>query len=162
MDEILKDIPDYTFRSKINSVKMLLSKGCLVVFTNGDGIGFSTGVPYIVDSIKEAYSNRYEMTATNTDTQDRLTNNVDRNQFQIIGAQRSVVEATIKSLDKEQKKLEFLKNKMDALGLVNPTDFVDIRKEMIGAILNKVDDPDIDRTEKVQIIAELMDSMLSM
>jgi hypothetical protein len=32
---------------------------------------------------------------------------------------------------------------------------------MIGAILNKIDDPDIDRTEKVQVIAELMDSMLS-
>ena len=160
MDEIFKDIPDYTFRSKINSVKMLLSKGCLVIFTNNES-SFTPGVPYIVDSIKDAYGNRYEMTATNTQTQDRFTNSVDRSSFQIIGAQRSVVEATIKSLDKEQKKLEYLKNKMDTLGLVNPTDFIDIRKEMIGAILNKIDDPDIDRTEKVQVIAELMDSMLS-
>jgi hypothetical protein len=160
MDEIFKDIPDYTFRSKINSVKMLLSKGCLVIFTDNN-TGFSPGVPYIVDSIKDSYSNRYEMTATNANTQDRYTNTVDRTSFQIIGAQRSVVESTIKSLDKEQKKLEYLKNKMDTLGLVNPTDFIDIRKEMIGSILNKIDDPDIDRTEKVQVIAELMDSMLS-
>jgi hypothetical protein len=160
MDEIFKDIPDYTFRSKINSVKMLLSKGCLVVFTDNSS-SFSPGVPYIVDTIKDAYGNRYEMTATNTQTQDRTSYTVDRSSFQIIGAQRSVVEATIKSLDKEQKKLEYLKNKMDTLGLVNPTDFIDIRKEMIGSILNKIDDPDIDRTEKVQVIAELMDSMLS-
>ena len=160
MDEIFKDIPDYTFRSKINSVKMLLSKGCLVVFTDNES-SFTPGVPYIVDSIKDSYGNRYEMTATSTQTQDRLTCTVDRTSFQIIGAQRSVVESTIKSLDKEQKKLEYLKNKMDTLGLVNPTDFIDIRKEMIGAILNKIDDPDIDRTEKVQVIAELMDSMLS-
>lgn len=160
MDEIFKDIPDYTFRSKINSVKMLLSKGCLVVFTDNNS-SFTPGVPHIVDSIKDAYGNRYEMTATNTQTHDRSSYTVDRNSFQIIGAQRSVVESTIKSLDKEQKKLEYLKNKMDTLGLVNPTDFIDIRKEMIGAILNKIDDPDIDRTEKVQVIAELMDSMLS-
>jgi len=160
MDEIFKDIPDYTFRSKINSVKMLLSKGCLVVFTDNTG-SFTPGVPYIVDTIKDGYSNCYEMTATNTQTQDRSTYTVDRSSFQIIGAQRSVVESTIKSLDKEQKKLEYLKNKMDTLGLVNPTDFIDIRKEMIGSILNKIDDPDIDRTEKVQVIAELMDSMLS-
>lgn len=160
MDEIFKDIPDYTFRSKINSVKMLLSKGCLVVFTDNTS-SFTPGVPYIVDTIKDGYGNRYDMTATNTQTQDRVTYTVDRSSFQIIGAQRSVVESTIKSLDKEQKKLEYLKNKMDTLGLVNPTDFIDIRKEMIGAILNKIDDPDIDRTEKVQVIAELMDSMLS-
>lgn len=160
MDEIFKDIPDYTFRSKINSVKMLLSKGCLVIFTDNN-TGFSPGVPHIVDSIKDSYGNRYEMTATNTQTQDRYTSTVERSSFQIIGAQRSVVESTIKALDKEQKKLEYLKNKMDTLGLVNPTDFIDIRKEMIGAILNKIDDPDIDRTEKVQVIAELMDSMLS-
>jgi len=160
MDEIFKDIPDYTFRSKINSVKMLLSKGCLVIFTDNNS-NFSPGIPHIVDNIKDTYGNRYEMTATNTQTQDRYTYTVERRSFQIIGAQRSVVESTIKALDKEQKKLEYLKNKMDTLGLVNPTDFIDIRKEMIGAILNKIDDPDIDRTEKVQVIAELMDSMLS-
>jgi len=160
MDDILKDIPDYTFRSKINSIKMLLSKGCLIVFTDNES-GFLPGAPYIVDNVKEAYSSRYEITATHSRTHDRHTYTVARDSFQIIGAQRSVVESTIKSLEKEQKKLEFLKNKMDTLGLTDPTDFIDIRKEMIGAILNRIDDPDIDRTEKVQVIAELMDSMLS-
>tara|TARA_R100001463_G_scaffold26997_6_gene62859 strand:- start:11175 stop:11666 length:492 start_codon:yes stop_codon:yes gene_type:complete len=162
MDEILKEIPDYTFRSKINSVKLLLSKGCLVVFTdNTSGHNFELGVPHIIDSVKESYSGNYEITATNTQNDNRFVNNVSRSSFQIIGAQRSIVESTIKSLDKEQKKLEFLISKMDTLGLTNPKDHIDIRKELIGAILNKVDDPDIDRTEKVQIIAELMDSMLS-
>lgn len=162
MDEILKDVPDYTFRSKINSVKLLLSKGCLVVFTNDDeNHNFDLGAPHIIDSIKESYSGKYEMTATNTITKNRHTAQAVRTCFQIIGAQRSIVESTIKSLAKEQKSLEFLINKMNALGLNNPTDHIDIRKELIGAILNKVDDPDIDRTEKVQIIAELMDSMLS-
>lgn len=162
MDDIFKDIPDYTFRSKINSVKLLLSKGCLVVFTDKKNHHtFELGVPHIVDSVKENYNGNYEMTATNTKNDNRTVSTVDRSCFQIIGAQRSIVESTIRSLDKEKKKLEFLIGKMDALGLTNPKDHIDIRKELIGAILNKVDDPDIDRTEKVQIIAELMDSMLS-
>lgn len=85
---------------------------------------------------------------------------IRRGEFRLLGVQREVIEDILKSIDQERATYQALITVMDTQGLKKPTDYIDVRKEMIKKVYGILQaNPEGPESEKLDVIINLVDTL---